>query len=208
MVWMYVAVFCPENTVTVHCASMQTVMSFCARLFHSGLRSEPDWTRVNKYTRTPGSPAGIANVRNAWQSGMAHRCIHRVHFSAGSDRKEKFIPKSASTKSDTADKFDTFIYQCSAWIIRLCRYWNASGTFSDNYFGLAGIKSRLYPDIDMAASAGTSAEKAVLYKGSQILPFLLSFLLTNLLYQVQNRILCFHFSVFDMFGRTAQAWTY
>lgn len=40
---------------------------------------------------------------------MAHRCIHRVHFSAGSDRKVVTIPKSASAKSDTADKFDTYV---------------------------------------------------------------------------------------------------
>jgi hypothetical protein len=58
----------------------------------------------------------------------------------------------------------------------------------------------------MAASAGTSVEKAVLYKGSQILPFLLSYpirLRTESLFPFL--LFDMYFSVFDMFDRTAQA---
>ena len=88
---------------------------------------------------------------------MAHRCIHRVHFSTGSDRKVFFIPKSASSKF-AADKFDTYVSMFimnypSLSVLKCIRH------FLRSLFWFSRIMPWLYPDIDMAASAGTSAEK-------------------------------------------------
>ena len=88
---------------------------------------------------------------------MARRCIHRVHFSTGSDRKALNIPKSASQKT-AADKFDTYVSMFSVnypslSVLKCIRHFLRSLFWFSRHYAMA------VPDIDMAASAGTSAEK-------------------------------------------------
>ena len=127
---------------------------------------------------------------------MAHRCIHRVHFSTGSDRKGLFIPKSASTKS-AADKFDTYVSMFimnypSLSVLKCIRH------FLRSLFWFSRIMPWLYPDIDMAASAGTSAEKHGCAKAVRYCLFCLSAPSDS------KQIPLFPLQVFDMPCRTAQ----
>ena len=127
---------------------------------------------------------------------MAHRCIHRVHFSTGSDRKGCLIPKSASTKT-AADKFDTYVSMFtmnypSLSVLKCIRH------FLRSLFWFSRIMPWLYPDIDMAASAGTSAEKHGCAKAVRYCLFCLSAPSDS------KQIPLFPLQVFDMPCRTAQ----
>ena len=127
---------------------------------------------------------------------MAHRCIHRVHFSTGSDRKGCLIPKSASTKT-AADKFDAYVSMFtmnypSLSVLKCIRH------FLRSLFWFSRIMPWLYPDIDMAASAGTSAEKHGCAKAVRYCLFCLSAPSDS------KQIPLFPLQVFDMPCRTAQ----
>ena len=116
---------------------------------------------------------------------MAHRCIHRVHFSTGSDRKGCLIPKSASTKT-AADKFDAYVSMFtmnypSLSVLKCIRHFLRSLFWFSRHYAMA-VSGYRYGRISRHVS-----RKAWLCKGSKILPFLL------ILHQTQNKFLCFHF---------------
>ena len=127
---------------------------------------------------------------------MAHRCIHRVHFSTGSDRKGCLIPKSASSKF-AADKFDTYVSMFimnypSLSVLKCIRHFLRSLFWFSRHHAMA-VSGYRYGRISRHVS-----RKAWLCKGSKILPFCLSAPSDS------KQIPLFPLQVFDMPCRTAQ----
>ena len=132
---------------------------------------------------------------------MAHRCIHRVHFSTGSDRKGCLIPKSASTKT-AADKFDAYVSMFtmnypSLSVLKCIRHFLRSLFWFSRHYAMA-VSGYRYGRISRHVS-----RKAWLCKGSKILPFLLISSI-RLKTSDSKQIPLFPLQVFDMPCRTAQ----
>ena len=125
---------------------------------------------------------------------MAHRCIHRVHFSTGSDRKALNIPKSASQKT-AAYKFDTYVSMFSVnypslSVLKCIRHFLRSLFWFSRHYAMV-VSGYRYGRISRHVS-----RKAWLCKGSCCrLPFLLI---------SSKQIPLFPLQVFDMPCRTAQ----